>query len=70
MKIENNKIVEATEDELYQHWLDNFSHIYPFYAYRYALKQKGVKIVDSKRHDNKRKLRRDINRVTKTVSNK
>lgn len=47
MKVEDGKIVEATEDELFQHWLKNLSEIYPFHAYLYSMKSKGVKIIDS-----------------------
>lgn len=47
MKVEDGKIVEATEDELYKHWLDNWDSLYSFDEYLRRMEDKGVKIIDS-----------------------
>lgn len=47
MKIENNKIVEATEDELYVYWLEHWDNLYAFDEYLQRMKDLGVKIIDS-----------------------
>ena len=47
MIVENGKIVEATEDELYQHWLDNWDGLYSFDEYLRIIKNKWVKIIDN-----------------------
>lgn len=48
MKVENNKIVEATEQELYKKWLElEIDDIYSFDDYIRKLKDMGVKIIDS-----------------------
>lgn len=47
MKIENGKIVEATESELFDRWLScDYCEIYPFDYYKWLCKEKGMKIVD------------------------
>ena len=48
MKIENNKIVEATEEELYTYWLRAMSDLMPFDEYRWRMENIGVKIIEDK----------------------
>ena len=45
MKIENNKIVECTEMELYEFWLDHWSHLLDFITYKRRCINNGVKII-------------------------
>lgn len=47
MKVENNKIVEATELELFIHWEENWYMFMPFDEYLRRMKSLGVKINDS-----------------------
>lgn len=44
MKIENDKIVEATEDELYTYWLRTWSDFMPYTEYRTGCISSGIKI--------------------------
>ena len=46
MKIENNKIVEATESELYEYWLKRFDDIMPFSVYKSKCENAGTKIIE------------------------
>ena len=47
MKIENNKIIEATESELYSHWLKSgYENIYSFNEYLVACIKTGTKVTD------------------------
>lgn len=53
MKVENNKIIEATEDELFDYYLKHdIDSCFAFQEYLIAMKRAGVKIAD-KRYDNK-----------------
>lgn len=45
MKIENNKIVECTESELYIFWLKNWSQMFDFYSYKDQVEKLGTKII-------------------------
>ena len=46
MKIENDKIIQATEDELYSYWLSRgWDDIYPFPEYMQRMKDAGCEIV-------------------------
>lgn len=45
MKIENNKIIEATEGELYKFWLDReYDDIMDFVSFLRKMKELGVKV--------------------------
>ena len=47
MKIENGKIVEATESELFDRWLScDHCEIYPFQYYKWLCQDAGAKIVN------------------------
>ena len=47
MKLENGKIVEATEDELFGEYLGHcYDDFMSFNDYMYSMKLAGVKIVD------------------------
>lgn len=47
MKIENNKIVEATEEELYTVYLDRgYDDIMPFTLYLHSCRVNGTKIIE------------------------
>ena len=48
MKIENGKIVEATEAELFDYWLERYSDIWSFYEYLFKMKKIGVIINECK----------------------
>ena len=48
MKVENGKILEGTESEIFQHWLNNWDDIMDFYTYKIRLIRLGVKIIDNK----------------------
>lgn len=46
MKVENGKIVEATEYELFKRWvIFSFCDLYDFDTYIWKLKKLGVKVV-------------------------
>lgn len=46
MKVENGKIVEATEIEMYSKWLDeDWCYVYDFEDYLARCKENGTKIV-------------------------
>jgi hypothetical protein len=45
MKIENDKIVECTESELFIFWLKNWSQMVDFYSYKKQVEDLGTKIV-------------------------
>ena len=47
MIIHNNKIIKATEDELYSEWLNFWSDFYPFDEYLRRMKDKGVVIEEA-----------------------
>ena len=52
MKIDNGKIVEATEDELFEYYLKHDMDVcFAFQEYLIAMRKAGVKIAD-KRHNN------------------
>lgn len=44
MKIENNKIVEVTEGELYAYWLKRYDDVMDFVTFLCHMKKAGVKI--------------------------
>ena len=47
MKVENGKIVEATESELFDRWLScDHCEIYPFPYYKWLCQDAGAKIVN------------------------
>ena len=47
MKLENGKIVEATESELFDRWLScDHCEIYPFPYYKWLCQDAGAKIVN------------------------
>lgn len=48
MTIEDGKIIKATDDELFKHWLENWSDFYSYTEYKYRMIKKGVEIVDNK----------------------
>lgn len=45
MKIENGKIIEATEKELYDYWLERFEEIMSFTDYLYCVQANGTKVI-------------------------
>lgn len=45
MKIENNKIVEATEIELYEYWLKRYDDVMSFTDFKDQMIELGVKIL-------------------------
>lgn len=45
MKVENNKIIECTESELFIFWLKRWSDVFDFYSYKEQCKKNGVKII-------------------------
>ena len=54
MKIENGKIIEATEDELFDYYLRReYDLIYAFPMYMMACKKNGTKIIKEKKHKEK-----------------
>ena len=44
MKIENNKIIECTENELYNYWLKNWSDLIDYGVYRRNCIANGTRI--------------------------
>ena len=49
MKVENNKIVEATEAELFDYYLQQrYDDIMTFTDYLYSMQRAGVKIIADK----------------------
>lgn len=51
MKIENGKIVEATIDELYEHWIkDDWAEMMSFLEYKWRYKDAGGVILDDDDH--------------------
>jgi len=51
MKIESNKIIEATESELMEHYLqEGYDDIYSFREYLRLMVEAGVKIVEEEDH--------------------
>lgn len=53
MKIENNKIIEATENELFSLYLkSNWSDFIDFYEYMRRMEKTGVKITDKEKKSN------------------
>lgn len=47
MKIDDGKIVEATESELFDRWLScDHCEIYPFDYYKWLCQEEGMKIVE------------------------
>lgn len=45
MKIENGKITECTESELFDYWLKRFDSVYTYEQFKLSLIKKGVRIV-------------------------
>ena len=49
MKIENDRIVEATENELFEYFLAReYDDIMTFHEFLYALRKAGVRIIADK----------------------
>ena len=49
MKLENGKIVEATENELFAYWLSRgYDDIIDFGTYKFICEKNGTKIIESK----------------------
>lgn len=46
MKVENGKIIEATDAELFEYWLQHFDEIMPYEVYKFACTANGVRIVE------------------------
>lgn len=46
MKIENGKIVECTDLELYNYWLKRWSDIYSYPDYKSRVIELGTKVVE------------------------
>ena len=47
MKVENGKITEATEDELFERWLETeYYDFYDFETYLCKMQKAGVRVVD------------------------
>lgn len=42
MQIENGKIKECTEAELFMYWLKNWSQLFDFYSYKKACQEQGT----------------------------
>lgn len=52
MKTENGKIVEATYNELFAHWLkDDWCEIMSFPEYKWRFKDAGGVVLDDDDHD-------------------
>lgn len=52
MKIENGKIVEATESELHYYWLSReLFELYSFPYYKWLCQDAGTKIIDEEVRD-------------------
>lgn len=49
MLIEDGKIVEIGNKELWEYWLECWSDIYPFEEYKQRLIDKGVKITNEEK---------------------
>ena len=45
MIVENNKIIEATEDEMYTYWLKRWSDVISFTDYIRKVEKNGTKII-------------------------
>lgn len=53
MKIENGKIREATEQELFNRWLDDdWAEFMPFDEYLYHMKNAGVVVTEGAENEN------------------
>jgi len=44
MKVENNKIVECTESELFDYWLQHYDEIYTFEQFKLSCIKHGTHI--------------------------
>ena len=53
MIIENGKITQATEDELFKYWLKQWSDLYSYSDYKRRMIRLGVDIIGNKRHIHK-----------------
>ena len=49
MIIENGRIVECTDAELFEHWMQHFDEVYSYWAYKDACIRKGTKVTEEKR---------------------
>lgn len=45
MKIENGKIIECTEAELFIFWLKRWSDMFDYYTYKEQCQKNGTKII-------------------------
>lgn len=61
MKIEKGKIIEATENELYNYWLKQWSDLMSFPDYKDKMIDTGVKIKTIDRKDE------DIDKILKEI---
>lgn len=50
MKITNGKIVEATNTELYEYWLKQWSDIYSYTDYKQRCIELGTKVIEDDRN--------------------
>lgn len=64
MRIENNKIVEATKNELHSYWLNQWSDLMSFDEYMTKMKYSGVII-----HDKIKRKDADIDNVLREIGN-
>ena len=64
MRIENNKIVEATKNELHSYWLNQWSDLMSFNEYLTKMKYSGVII-----HDKIKRKDADIDNVLIEIGN-
>lgn len=51
MKIENGKIVECTDAELFDYWIERFDDVCPYESFKYACTANGVRIIEEDKAD-------------------
>ena len=50
MRLESGKIVEATENELFEYWLQQgYDDFIPFDTFKWKCEKNGTKIIENKR---------------------
>ena len=64
MRIENNKIVEATRNELHSYWLKQWSDLMSFDEYVTKMQYSGVKI-----HNKIKRKDKDIDNLLREIGN-
>lgn len=57
MKVENGKITECTESELFDYWLKRFDSVYTYEQFKLSLIKKGVRIVGKHGGNNEKTMR-------------